>query len=55
MWCGNNRGNKYSYKHLRLKPESEAFWAFSMDDMGRYDVPAMVEVPLTDLALLRRR
>jgi lysosomal acid lipase/cholesteryl ester hydrolase len=43
VWCGNNRGNKYSQKHLRLHPDSEEFWNFSIDEFARYDLPAMVD------------
>lgn len=44
VWCGNNRGNKYSMKHTTLKPTSDAFWDFSIDELARFDAPAMVEV-----------
>ena len=31
-------------KHLRLSPvTSDAYWDFSIDELARYDVPAMVE------------
>ena len=43
VWLGNNRGNKYSRRHLELRPDDPRFWEFSMDEMGRLDVPAMVE------------
>eukprot|EP00743_Colponemidia_sp_Colp-15_P003005 GILK01003248.1.p1 GENE.GILK01003248.1~~GILK01003248.1.p1 ORF type:complete len:425 (-),score=52.94 GILK01003248.1:113-1387(-) len=42
VWLGNNRGNKYAYKHLRLSPHTEAFWDFSIDDFALYDMPAMI-------------
>ena len=43
VWLGNNRGNKYSRRHLELRPNDPRFWKFSMDQMGRFDIPAMVE------------
>ena len=43
VWLGNNRGNKYSRRHLELNPNDPRFWKFSMDEMGRFDIPAMVE------------
>mmetsp|Transcript_30695 Transcript_30695/g.5540 ORF Transcript_30695/g.5540 Transcript_30695/m.5540 type:complete len:96 (-) Transcript_30695:688-975(-) len=42
VWFGNNRGNKYSIGHTTLKTNSNAFWAFSWQEMAKYDVPAMV-------------
>eukprot|EP00053_Salpingoeca_punica_P005677 m.55858 g.55858 ORF g.55858 m.55858 type:complete len:523 (+) comp13352_c0_seq1:49-1617(+) len=42
VWLGNTRGNKYSCKHARLKPHQHEFWDFSLDEMGRYDVPANI-------------
>ncbi|KAH3678420.1 hypothetical protein WICMUC_001437 [Wickerhamomyces mucosus] len=39
VWLGNNRGNKYSAKHLYLKPNSRKFWDFSMDEFAIYDIP----------------
>jgi hypothetical protein len=44
VWLCNNRGNKYSCKHVNLAPSSERFWNFSMDEMARYDIPAVVQV-----------
>lgn len=46
VWLGNNRANKYSSKHLRLKDEDDEYWDFSLDDMARFDVPAMVDAVL---------
>jgi hypothetical protein len=33
---GNNRGNRYSHKHLRLKPSEDEYWNFSIDELARY-------------------
>ena len=40
VWFGNNRGNKYSLSHTSLDIKSEAFWDFSFQELGRYDLPA---------------
>ncbi|CAH8532875.1 unnamed protein product [Schistosoma turkestanicum] len=40
VWLGNSRGSTYSSKHLSLKPNDKAFWEFSWDEMGKYDLPA---------------
>ncbi|CAN0232895.1 unnamed protein product [Pylaiella littoralis] len=44
VFLGNARGNRYSHKHLRLSPvTSDAYWDFSIDELARYDTPAMFE------------
>lgn len=39
VWLGNNRGNKYSKKHVTYNQNSTAFWNFSIDDFALYDIP----------------
>ncbi|CCH40517.1 Lipase member K [Wickerhamomyces ciferrii] len=39
VFIGNNRGNKYSTKHIRLKPNDIKFWDFSIDEFAIYDIP----------------
>lgn len=39
VWLGNNRGNKYSRKHLRLSSSLKEFWNFSLDEFALYDIP----------------
>lgn len=39
---GNNRGNRYSHKHLRLSPGDEKYWDFCIDDLAQIDVPTML-------------
>lgn len=47
VWFGNVRGNKNSRKHIRLNPDKDLeFWKFSFDEMGLYDIPAMVDYVL---------
>ena len=43
VWLANNRGNKYSMKHISMKNGSD-FWDFSLDEFALYDVPAVIEV-----------
>jgi len=42
VWLGNFRGNTYSREHLYLDPDKEPFWRFSYDQMGEFDLPAML-------------
>ncbi|XP_049620522.1 lipase member K-like [Suncus etruscus] len=39
VWMGNSRGNTWSKKHLNFSSTSPEFWAFSMDEMAKYDLP----------------
>ncbi|XP_057375196.1 lipase 3-like [Daphnia carinata] len=43
IWISNARGNTYSRKHERFDPSQEAFWNFSWDEMGKYDIPAVIQ------------
>merc|ERR1719369_452446 len=44
VWLGNYRGNTYSRNHTFLNPDkNDGFWDFSWDEMGHYDLPAMIE------------
>jgi len=42
VWLGNNRGNKYSFKHTQYTPKQEEFWNWSLDELVRYDFPSIV-------------
>ncbi|XP_023943679.2 lipase 3-like [Bicyclus anynana] len=47
LWVGNQRGNYYGRRHVRLDPDRDAkFWKFSTDEMGIYDIPAIVDYVL---------
>ncbi|XP_035298980.1 lipase member K isoform X4 [Cricetulus griseus] len=46
VWLGNSRGNTWSRKHLRLSPKSPQYWAFSLDEMAKYDLPATINLIL---------
>lgn len=39
VWLGNNRGNKYSKKHVTMAPNSKDFWDFSIDNFALFDIP----------------
>ncbi|GMF44260.1 unnamed protein product [Phytophthora fragariaefolia] len=42
VWLGNNRGNTYSDHHVKYTSDDKEFWDFSWEDMGRFDIPAML-------------
>ncbi|XP_075362729.1 gastric triacylglycerol lipase-like [Mycteria americana] len=42
IWIGNSRGNTWSKQHLVLFPKQEEFWAFSFDEMAKYDLLAII-------------
>nr|XP_025706741.1 lipase member J-like isoform X1 [Callorhinus ursinus] len=43
VWMGNSRGTTWSRKHTYLKTNSKEFWAFSFDEMAKYDLPASID------------
>ncbi|CAM9010245.1 unnamed protein product [Wickerhamomyces anomalus] len=47
VWLGNNRGNKYSRKHLSLSSSSEKFWDYSLDEFALYDIPDTIDYILS--------
>ena len=40
---GNSRGTENSLGHISLNSSEDAYWDFSFDEMGMYDVPANIE------------
>ncbi|XP_061719702.1 lipase 1-like [Cydia pomonella] len=47
VWAGNVRGNHHSRRHVTLDPDRDfKFWKFSVDEMGFYDIPAIVDYVL---------
>ncbi|XP_059058795.1 lipase 3-like [Achroia grisella] len=46
VWLGNARGTKHSRSHISLSPSCAEFWDFSWDEIGRYDLPAMIDFVL---------
>lgn len=46
VWLGNNRGNTWSREHLDYSTNDDEFWDFTWEDMGKNDVPAMINYVL---------
>lgn len=42
VFLGNNRGNKYSNKHVEYSPSDTEFWNFSIDEFAMYDIPSSI-------------
>jgi predicted alpha/beta hydrolase len=42
VWLGNSRGNKYSHDHINTKIAKKDYWAFSFQQMGEHDIPAVL-------------
>ncbi|PZC86344.1 hypothetical protein B5X24_HaOG200578 [Helicoverpa armigera] len=47
VWLGNARGNKHSRQHAKISPDTPEFWNFSWDEIGRYDLPTMIDYVLS--------
>ena len=43
LWCGNNRGTRFSRKHVSLSILDDKFWDFCWDDVIDHDQPLFVE------------
>ena len=43
VWLSNSRGNKYCKKHEKYDEKSYEFWQFSFNELGIYDVPAVIK------------
>jgi pimeloyl-ACP methyl ester carboxylesterase len=46
IWATNNRGTAYSNEHLNYTTNDKEFWNFTMGDMARFDVPALIKYVL---------
>lgn len=46
VWMGNARGNTYSKAHKYYPTLWQIFWNFSWNEIGVYDVPAMIDYVL---------
>ena len=48
IWMGNNRGTQYSRAKAGVGTEStqKELWDFTVEDMGRYDLPAEIDLVL---------
>lgn len=46
VFMGNNRGNIFGRNHTTLPIQSKSFWNFSFDDMGKHDLPDLIEAAL---------
>lgn len=42
VWLGNTRENSFGRRHLKFNPESSEFWKFSLDEIAKYDIPAII-------------
>jgi len=43
VWLGNIRGTLFGRKHIHLSPKDKQFWAYSFDQMARFDIPAVID------------
>ncbi|NXJ39676.1 LIPM Lipase, partial [Ciconia maguari] len=42
IWMGHSRGNHWSRKHQKYSTDQDEFWAFSFDEMAKFDLPAAI-------------
>jgi len=43
VWLGNNRTSWFGQQHLITKYEEVDFWRFSIDEIVKFDLPAMID------------
>ncbi|XP_049274334.1 gastric triacylglycerol lipase-like [Rhipicephalus sanguineus] len=46
VWLANLRGTPYARQHLQLTEQDTEYWNFGLDEMGLYDIPALVDYVL---------
>ena len=51
VWLGNNRGNRFSDKHVSLDNKAREYWQFDWEQMGTYDQPAVISFILKTTGL----
>uniref|UniRef100_A0A8C0AQE1 Partial AB-hydrolase lipase domain-containing protein n=1 Tax=Buteo japonicus TaxID=224669 RepID=A0A8C0AQE1_9AVES len=42
VWMGNSRGNRWCREHQDYSIDQDEFWAFSFDEMAKFDLPAAI-------------
>ncbi|KAF2885968.1 hypothetical protein ILUMI_20205 [Ignelater luminosus] len=49
VWLANYRGTRWSRKHAKLNPDVDlkAYWTFSFQQIGYYDLPAFIDYILS--------
>ncbi|XP_029101462.1 gastric triacylglycerol lipase [Monodon monoceros] len=47
VWLGNSRGNTWARTNLYYSPDSAEFWAFSFDEMAKYDLLSTINFILS--------
>lgn len=47
IWLGNTRGNKHSYKHVKMNTNQKEYWDYSIDESAKYDLPSSVDYILS--------
>ncbi|CAH0386872.1 unnamed protein product [Bemisia tabaci] len=48
VWMSNARGTTYSKNHTTLSPKQPKFWEHSYHEMGKYDLPAVIDHVLNE-------
>ena len=43
VWMGNSRGTTYSNQHQTMSETDPRFWKYSFQQMGHYDLPAVID------------